>query len=624
MSKRILLLCFIHGFKGDDDTFRDFPKHLKDTVTSNLLDHHVASVVYPKYETKGELAQTTEAFLEWLKERVMELRKEHLQAPWPPTDRNVGVILVAHSMGGFVASDTLFRILDERRRNAESENPTGPIFPMIQGILAFDTPYNGLARSMFVYGAFSNYQKVSNVFNVMTALSAAAPATLASLASKRTAVAATKAVSRSISVPHRSHPALKAWQLIAVRTGTVGVIAAGGVAAFMHRKQILQGMRTVKNLKKEDVVQGYQQSLDALGQGLAYINRGNVGQSFAWLSDHFTFVGALLKQNELNRRLERLAALKGVGIKDIYASLGENGYWSGGYFVPERTFCAIPSEGQPCNGLFSRHVVPEAKDEIEAHVNLFKPEKNRGYERMTNGAAQLVITWFEDEADIWDDPKFAEPAEPETAETEEIAKAIDEADQEAKTAEKVKEAEKTVRKEVEEDNSDSDGIPDESPIDIAAAASLVPLPDDPEHGNDDDDIVDPDKRKAISEQKQAYMRHLFGVAQQTGTNIRSYLPSKLPDMPDWEMPKVSMPSVSMPSIPSIPSVGKYSLWGSKKSEETSSEAEVKSGTSNDKTEIADAKSEIERPDAGTATDKISGGDKISAPKVETADTSGSA
>lgn len=29
----------------------------------------------------------------------MELRKEHLQTPWPPTDRNVGVILVAHSMG---------------------------------------------------------------------------------------------------------------------------------------------------------------------------------------------------------------------------------------------------------------------------------------------------------------------------------------------------------------------------------------------------------------------------------------------------------------------------------------------------------------------------------------------
>jgi len=29
----------------------------------------------------------------------MGLRKEHLDSPWPPNDRAVGVILVAHSMG---------------------------------------------------------------------------------------------------------------------------------------------------------------------------------------------------------------------------------------------------------------------------------------------------------------------------------------------------------------------------------------------------------------------------------------------------------------------------------------------------------------------------------------------
>lgn len=34
-----------------------------------------------------------------LKEQVMNLRKEHLDTPWPPNDRSVGVILVAHSMG---------------------------------------------------------------------------------------------------------------------------------------------------------------------------------------------------------------------------------------------------------------------------------------------------------------------------------------------------------------------------------------------------------------------------------------------------------------------------------------------------------------------------------------------
>ena len=34
-----------------------------------------------------------------LKTRVMDLRKAHVEKPWPPNDREVGVILVAHSMG---------------------------------------------------------------------------------------------------------------------------------------------------------------------------------------------------------------------------------------------------------------------------------------------------------------------------------------------------------------------------------------------------------------------------------------------------------------------------------------------------------------------------------------------
>ncbi|GAW26121.1 hypothetical protein SAMD00023353_2101520 [Rosellinia necatrix] len=118
------------------------------------------------------------------------------------------------------------------------------MFPLIQGILTFDTPFNGLARSMFVYGAFSNYSKVSSVFNVMTALSAA-PAALGKTAFRRTAT----------SIPARgsSSPAWKGWQLVAVQTGTVGAIAAGGVAAYMHRQQIMSGMRSMRNLNKESV-----------------------------------------------------------------------------------------------------------------------------------------------------------------------------------------------------------------------------------------------------------------------------------------------------------------------------------------------------------------------------------
>ncbi|KAK0719055.1 hypothetical protein B0T21DRAFT_395983 [Apiosordaria backusii] len=601
--KRVLLLCFIHGFKGSDDTFGNFPKHLQEIITNNLPGDEVASVVYPKYETKGELAQSTAAFLEWLKERVMDLRKTHLANPWPPNDRSVGVILVAHSMGGFVASDCLFRILDERRQD---ENASGPIFPLIQGILAFDTPYNGLARSMFVYGAFSNYQKVSNVFNVMTALSAAAPATLSRLASRNAVKVATGRIAK-----RTSSPAWKAWQLIAMRTGTVGVIAAGGVAAYTHRKKILEGMRTVRNLTKEDVIQGYQQSVDALGQGLAYINRGNIGESFAYLSDHFTFVGTLLKQNELNRRLERLASLKGVGFSDVFASLGENGYWSGGYFVPERTFCAIPAKDHPAEHLFTRYVIEGAKDEIIAHINLFKPDKNKEYERMTNDAAQLAIRWFNDDIEIWDDPKFAEPAPAESQETQEIAKAIDEEG----VAKATEETAEKVTGEGDQEMADDD-VPEASPIDIAAAAALVPLPDDIA-GNEDGEKTE------ASEQKKAYLRHLFGVAQETSTNLRSYLPSKLPSVEIPKMSIPSMPNVSIPSMPSMPSMSmptRINPFSSKKPSDTGpttsnknpEEGGVPTGLDQAKNDDKDggADSAGHQPGAGP----VAGGDEITVSK----------
>jgi len=446
------------------------------------------------------------------------------------------------------------------------------MFPLIQGLLAFDTPLNGLARSMFVYGAFSNYQKVSNVFNVMTALSAAAPATISKLATKKIAGTSAKSAARAVSGSSRAasrSKAWKTWQMVAVRTGTVGAIAAGGVAAYVHRKEIIEALKGARNLKKEDVVQGYKQSVDALGQGLAYVNRGNVGESFAWLSDHFTFVGALLKQNEMNRRLERLASLKGVGVRDIYASLGENGSWSGGYFVPERTFCAIPSpkDQEAASKLFSRHVVEDVEDEIAAHMGMFKPEKNKDYERMTSDTAKLVVEWFNSEEEIWDDPKFAELPPAEAPETEVLAKAVDEGEAAAAGDEKIPVTGGIATHGEKDDLEDDEIIPDESPIDIAAAASLVPLPDDKDGG---------DGGSELSDQKQAYLQHLFGIAQQTSTNLRSYLPSKLPQVSVPEMPKVSMPNVTMPSMPSIPSMpsglgGMGSLFSRSKSSNGGSE-----------------------------------------------------
>jgi hypothetical protein len=445
-----------------------------------------------------------------------------------------------------VAADTLFAVLNDRMENKDEANK--PTFPLIQGLLTFDTPYNGLARSMFVYGAFSNYQKVSSVFNVMTAIYAAAPSQIRKLAMKRGARSAIPAAGRSST-------AWKGWQLIAVRTGTVGAIAAGGVTAYMHREKIMEGMKSMKNMSRESLQQsvkeGYQQSVDALGQGLAYINRGNVGRSFEYLSDHFTFVGALMKQQELSRRLDRMGELKGVGIHDFYTSLGENGVWSGGYFVPERTFCAIPDPSHSAHHLFSRQVIKKTEDEIQAHISMFRPDRNPEYEAMTENASNLVIKWFNDDSEIVDDPKFMTPPPPDPIE-EPVAT--------TENGEQIPRADKVL--DDADTHSDDSELPDESPLDIAAAASMVALPKD-EDGDDAEDETSESTEIKGSSPRRTYMRYLFEVAQQAGTGIKSYVPRNMPDMP--QMPsgpsfKSYIPNEipSMPSMPNLTSINVFS------------------------------------------------------------------
>jgi hypothetical protein len=476
---------------------------------------------------------------------------------------------------GFVAADSLFLAINDRANNGDEKDL---LFPLIQGILTFDTPYNGLARSMFVYGAFSNYQKVNSVFNVMTAISAAAPASLARLSARR---AATSAVAST------RGPQWKTWQLVAVKTGTVGAIAAGGVAAYMNRELIVQGVKSVKNINKESVAEGYRQGMDALGQGLAYINRGNVGKSFAWLSDHVTFVGALLRQKELNRRLERIGSLKGIGMHDFYISLGENGYWSGGYFVPERTFCAVPEEDHSAYPIFDRCVMPKADDEIEAHLNMFKPEKHRGYEEMTDKSAELVKEWFQSEENVVDDPKFRETPPEETEETE-TTKEILEKDP--------GQVEEDAKAEGADDKATDSELPDESPLDIAAAASLVPLPDDKGEGL----IGDADIEGVDTVEKRNYMNYLFGVAQQAGTDAKGWLPNRIPQMPNLP----SMPGMpNMPKVPSsVSSLGNVSMpsvriWSKKDTgAQESKEAEGDKKETEDKNVNESEKVEEEKKD----------------------------
>jgi len=62
---KTLLLVFIHGFKGGDDTFARFPPHLKALLSHALPQLNIVQIQYPKFETRGDLAECVSNFKEW-------------------------------------------------------------------------------------------------------------------------------------------------------------------------------------------------------------------------------------------------------------------------------------------------------------------------------------------------------------------------------------------------------------------------------------------------------------------------------------------------------------------------------------------------------------------------------
>lgn len=150
------------SFKGSaTTTFGDFPNRLAHMTQATNPSLAVASEIYPTYDTRGSLSRAAEALVEWLTTRTVELECKPTfsasgeEIPSHRSGRGLGagsvkVVLCGHSMGGLVAVDAALSIA--------SSAPPGPhrhdmLWPRVCGVIAFDTPYYGVAPTVFKHGA---------------------------------------------------------------------------------------------------------------------------------------------------------------------------------------------------------------------------------------------------------------------------------------------------------------------------------------------------------------------------------------------------------------------------------------------------------------------------------------
>ena len=430
---KTLLLVFIHGFKGTDDTFGSFPAHLRALLTHALSPPPrstsqsqqqqqsitVVTKIYPKFETRGDLTQCVARFREWLETVVIDLEVEMGTAS-PVVDPGVHVVLVGHSMGGIVAVETVLGIAGERpitgvgsgiggredarvaaregkgegmgrdgakpgahhvEDDSSTSNTSNPsssfMFPHIQGVLAFDTPYLGLAPGMVAHSieggskmasqAYSTYNEIATGFGWGSAKATTSAAKTATNASKPIAALPAPALDDAAASPR-----WQTWGKYAMFAGAAGAVAAGGAAAL-------------------------------------YSQREKISVGWQWASSHLLFVNSLARPEELRRRVGRMEGVceeRGIGWGNFYTNLGRGA--RGGYGVTEgvlgqdRTFCNLPAgvknggkSGSEQGLQWQKAVNDKSTDETLAHVSMFFPQDNPGFYNLGERAKEVVLSWVD-------------------------------------------------------------------------------------------------------------------------------------------------------------------------------------------------------------------------------------
>ncbi|KAF9481809.1 hypothetical protein BDN70DRAFT_830210 [Pholiota conissans] len=328
-ESELILLIFIHGFKGTDETFGEFPQRIQHLLTETLEHAVVEAIVFPAYETKGELDKAVVRFADWL--TTLTVEREVASGLGAGKAK---IVLCGHSMGGLLAADTLREFVRSR------PDQHAPLWPKIVACISFDTPYYGLHPFVVKNGVTKVAQHANAAITVGSAL-------LGSFAGFGTK----KATQPAAATPD----AQAGWG----RWAGPAVYAVGGA--------ILAGAAA----------------------GGAYYKKDDLTQGISWAGDHLKYVGNLWDEAGLEQRVEALLDIErdlGVAFRNLYSILPPNPP----EFLTSRTFVVLPKFGSRSTDHFIPASNGVASDEIQGHTGMFGGTTNDGYYQLGLTSANII------------------------------------------------------------------------------------------------------------------------------------------------------------------------------------------------------------------------------------------
>lgn len=301
-------------------------------------------------------------------------------------------------MGGIVAAETVIALTSDRvippasapgqngkggndgnhtAAPAEGDNVplTNLMFPYVQAVLSFDTPYLGISPGVVAHGAETHYSTASAALTQLSGLASlwspgGSPNANPSSNNKGTnsqsgkqsvgaapvAEAAREASEgggggKNMTGSSSSSSAWGSWGKMAMYAGAGAALAGGAAAAYLKRDQLTEG--------------------------------------WTWVSSHLEFVGCLARGEELRRRMAYMVRVQrelGVGFGNLYTRLGAGATarqqqvagiggtnMVGTVMGSKRTFCNLPSmrAGPDRSGAWEEAVNEKAGDETGAHMGEF-------------------------------------------------------------------------------------------------------------------------------------------------------------------------------------------------------------------------------------------------------------